>query len=94
MPAAPVVSGRESIDNPQLAARGHHQWMDHPVVGRVPYPSFPGRFDGQYHRLGRPAPTLGEHNEEILRDVLGLNASEIARLAQTQVIGTRPPSWG
>ncbi len=94
VPAAPVISGRESIDNPQLAARGHHQWMDHAVVGRVPYPSFSGRFNGQYHHLGRPAPTLGEHNEEILRDVLGLDATEIARLAQTQVIGTRPPSWG
>ncbi len=90
VPAAPVISGRESVDNPQLVARGHQQWMDHVVVGRVPYPSFPGRFNGQYHRLGRPAPTLGEHNEEILREVLGLDSSEIARLAETKVIGTRP----
>ncbi|WP_419847130.1 CaiB/BaiF CoA transferase family protein [Candidatus Poriferisocius sp.] len=94
VPAAPVISGRESVDNPQLVARGHQQWMDHVVVGRVPYPSFPGRFNGQYHRLGRPAPTLGEHNEEILRDVLGLDASEIARLAEAKVIGTRPAHAG
>ena len=94
VPAAPVISGRESIDNPQLAARGHQQWMDHIVVGPVPYPSFPARFNGQYHRLGRPAPTLGEHNEEILRDVLGLTDAEIAHLAETQVIGTRPAFWG
>ena len=94
VPAAPVISGRESIDNPQLAARGHQQWMDHVAVGAVPYPSFPGRFNGRYHRLGRPAPTLGEHNEEILRDVLGLDDAEIARLAETQVIGTRPAFWG
>lgn len=94
VPAAPVITGRESIDNPQLAARGHQQWMDHVVVGAVPYPSFPGRFNGQYHRLGRPAPTLGEHNEEILREVLGLDDAEIARLAEAQVIGTRPALWG
>lgn len=94
VPAAPVISGRESVDNPQLLARGHQQWMDHVVVGRVPYPSFPGRFNGQYHRLGRPAPTLGEHNEEILRDVLGLDSSEIARLAEAKVIGTRPAHAG
>ncbi len=94
VPAAPVITGRESIDNPQLAARGHQQWMDHVVVGAVPYPSFPGRFNGQYHRLGRPAPTLGEHNEEILRDVLGLDDAEIADLAEAQVIGTRPAFWG
>ena len=94
VPAAPVITGRESIDNPQLAARGHQQWMDHVVVGAVPYPSFPGRFNGQYHRLGSPAPTLGEHNEEILRDVLGLDDAEIARLAEAQVIGTRPAFWG
>lgn len=94
VPAAPVITGRESIDNPQLVARGHQQWMDHVVVGAVPYPSFPARFNGQYHRLGRPAPTLGEHNEEILRDVLGLDDAEIARLAEAQVIGTRPAFWG
>lgn len=94
VPAAPVITGRESIDNPQLVARGHQQWMDHVVVGAVPYPSFPARFNGQYHRLGRPAPTLGEHNEEILSDVLGLDDPEIARLAEAQVIGTRPAFWG
>ncbi|MXZ76789.1 MAG: CoA transferase, partial [Acidimicrobiia bacterium] len=94
VPAAPVITGRESIDNPQLAARGHQQWMDHVVVGAVPYPSFPGRFNGQYHLLGRPAPTLGEHNQEILRDVLGLDEAEIARLAEAKVIGTRPALWG
>ena len=94
VPAAPVITGRESIDNPQLTARGHQQWMDHVVVGAVPYPSFPARFNGQYHRLGRPAPTLGEHNEEILRDVLGLDDAQIARLAEAQVIGTRPALWG
>ena len=94
MPAAPVINGRVSIDNPQLVARGHQQWMDHVVVGRVPYPSFPGRFNGQYHQLRRPAPTLGEHNEEILGDVLGLDEAEIARLAEAKVIGTRPTAWG
>ncbi len=94
VPAAPVITGRESKDNPQLAARGHHQWMDHTVVGRVPYPSFPARFNGHYHPLGRPAPTLGQHNEEILRDVLGLDHTEITRLAQAQITGTRPANWG
>ena len=59
VPAAPVITGRESIDNPQLAARGHQQWMDHVVVGAVPYPSFPGRFNGQYHRLRCPRPHPG-----------------------------------
>ncbi len=94
VPAAPVITGRQSLDNPQLAARGHQQWMDHSVVGRVPYPSFPGRLDGSYHRLGRPAPTLGEHNHEVLSEVLGLDEAEIARLAEAQVIGTRPVLWG
>jgi crotonobetainyl-CoA:carnitine CoA-transferase CaiB-like acyl-CoA transferase len=39
----------------------------------------------------RPAPTLGEHNHEVLAE-LGLTAAEIARLEAEQLIGTRP-AW-
>jgi hypothetical protein len=42
--------------------------------------------------IERLAPTLGQHNEEVLRDVLGLSAGEIAQLAADGVIGTTATS--
>ena len=40
--------------------------------------------------MKRPAPLLGEHNREILRDLLGLDEAEIVALEQAAVIGNRP----
>ena len=42
------------------------------------------------HWLMRPPPMLGEHNEEVLRDLCGLTDHDLARLASAGVIGTRP----
>ena len=48
--------------------------------------------DGEFLPFVRPAPTLGQHNHEVLSGVLGLDDAEIARLAEKKVIGTRP-AW-
>jgi crotonobetainyl-CoA:carnitine CoA-transferase CaiB-like acyl-CoA transferase len=37
-----------------------------------------------------PAPTLGQHNHEVLSSILGLDEAEIERLEEQGVIGTRP----
>ena len=42
--------------------------------------------------FARPAPTLGQHNREVLSEVLGLGDAEIEALAEKKVIGTRP-AW-
>jgi crotonobetainyl-CoA:carnitine CoA-transferase CaiB-like acyl-CoA transferase len=49
------------------------------------------RFSGLPRALRRsPPPLLGEHNEEILRDELGLSDEQIQKLRETAVIGNRP----
>jgi crotonobetainyl-CoA:carnitine CoA-transferase CaiB-like acyl-CoA transferase len=50
------------------------------------------RFDhrGRQRGLFRPAPTLGEHNREVLTTLCGLTDAELNRLAAQEVIGTRP----
>ena len=90
VPAGSAVNPREVIDNPQLVARGFLQWRSHPVTGDTGYPSFPARFDGTFPRIPAAAPTLGQHNHEVLAGILGLDDDEIAQLREEQVVGERP----
>jgi crotonobetainyl-CoA:carnitine CoA-transferase CaiB-like acyl-CoA transferase len=73
----------------QLDARGFLEFLDHPFAGRIGYPKFSVRFDGECGPRTLP-PLLGEHNEEVLSERLGLSSERIAELTEKQVIGTRP----
>ena len=91
IPAAPVVSPSLVTENPQLRDRGFFEELEHPRTGAGLYPCPPfAQLTGQPRWLHRPPPTLGEHNEEVLRDRCGLTDEELARLAAGGVIGTRP----
>jgi crotonobetainyl-CoA:carnitine CoA-transferase CaiB-like acyl-CoA transferase len=88
--AAPVVDNRDVVTQPVVEARGFAEWCDHPVVGRVPVTTLPFRWSGIDRWIRSPAPTLGQHNHEVLSSILGLDDEEIDRLEAQQVIGTRP----
>jgi crotonobetainyl-CoA:carnitine CoA-transferase CaiB-like acyl-CoA transferase len=90
VPAAPVRSPAEQIEDRELRSRGFLQWVDHPVARRHPYPSFPARIDGEHPPIERVGPLLGEDNRFVLKEILGLDDAEIARLEQAKVIGTEP----
>jgi crotonobetainyl-CoA:carnitine CoA-transferase CaiB-like acyl-CoA transferase len=91
IPAAPVVSPSLVTENPQLIERGFFESLDHPRTGVGWYPRPPfAPLAGQPRWLLRPPPTLGEHNNEILRDLCGLTDEELTRLRSAGVIGTRP----
>lgn len=91
VPAAPVVSPSLVTENPQLRARGFFEEMRHSSIGSALYPCPPFTFlSGQDRWLMRPPPLLGEHNGEVLRDRCGLTDDELANLAASGVIGTRP----
>jgi crotonobetainyl-CoA:carnitine CoA-transferase CaiB-like acyl-CoA transferase len=91
IPAAPVRSAARLGENPQLAARGFLETVDHPLVGTHTYPVLPLRFGADASSWStRHAPTLGQHTEEILRDLLGLDDAELAQLRADAIIGDRP----
>lgn len=79
-----VVPGHEQLD-----ARGFLAFLEHPFAGRIGYPKFSVRFDGEYAERTLP-PLLGEHNEAVLAERLGVSSDEIEALREKQVIGTRP----
>ena len=91
IPAAPMVPGYATLDDPQMRARGFFEPITHALVGTHDYPTWPVRLSGGPHRVwSGPAPTLGEHTGEVLAGELGLDAGELARLEAEHVIGTRP----
>ena len=89
VPAAAPRDPRLLLENPQLQARGFHEAVDHPVVGRLLVPTQPFRFASTDGWIRRRAPLLGEHNAEILGE-LGVTADELAALEADHVIGSRP----
>jgi len=91
VPAGHVIDAREVAHNPQMGHRGFFEIQDHPVTGPHPVPVIPFRF--RVHPtawLRRAAPTLGQHNDEVLGDELGLTDAELAELRATGIIGDRP----
>jgi crotonobetainyl-CoA:carnitine CoA-transferase CaiB-like acyl-CoA transferase len=74
--------------NPQLQHRAYFERPEHPVVGPVPLPSLPFRFSGIGHWLRTPAPTLGQDNEAVLCDRIGLTPTELGSLESDGIVGT------
>jgi crotonobetainyl-CoA:carnitine CoA-transferase CaiB-like acyl-CoA transferase len=96
IPAAAMVPGFATLDDPQLRARGYFQAIDNPIVGEQEYPGWPVRFGSLESSdwWPGPAPALGQHNDEVLRDELGLDDDELTRLRSEGVIGERPVGGG
>lgn len=58
-----------------------------PGVGELLMPGLPLSFSGFERAPARPAPQLGEHTEQVLSDVLGLNTAQLGSLVERKVIG-------
>ena len=90
VPAAPVLAPSDLLKDLALEAAGFFQYVDHPVAGRHPYPSYPARLDGEHPPITRVGPILGEDNHYVLSKILGLGDDEIARLEADKIIGKKP----
>ncbi len=89
IPAEEVTTAEHMYDLPGLDVRGFYEEFDHAVTGRHRYPGWPLRITpgpARHHRFG--APTLGQHNNEILGG-LGLSSDDLDALRRDHVIGER-----
>lgn len=90
VPAAAVHDFRSVSSHPLFVERGFLEECEHPVVGRHPVFGQPFRYRGIDRWIRSAAPTLGQHNQEILTQIVGLDPEMVADLARRQVIGDRP----
>jgi crotonobetainyl-CoA:carnitine CoA-transferase CaiB-like acyl-CoA transferase len=88
--ASPVNSAPDVLSDAHLHSRGFFVPIDRAVVGTYLYPGAVPRLSGAPMSDADPAPTLGEHNARVLREIVGLGEDEFAELESAGIIGTRP----
>ena len=89
VPAERLLAADRMYDVGQLDARGFYEELEHPLSGRQRFPGWPFRVTpgpARHHRT--PSPTLGQHNDDVLR-TLGVSETELAALREQRVIGER-----
>jgi CoA:oxalate CoA-transferase len=93
VPCAPVKTAREVAHDAHLEARGFWVDIEHPRRGPTRVPISPIRLHtGGKAEIRHPAPTLGQHTEAVLAELLGLKADELASLRTAGV--TEPVTAG
>ncbi|MGB2695196.1 MAG: CoA transferase, partial [Dehalococcoidia bacterium] len=97
--AAPVLNGKEILLDPHFKERGQFDVVDQPHQGTRPIPRHLAAKFGSASltagsdfeaSAGGPAPTLGQHNREVLGGLLGLSEGELDELEEQGVIATKP----
>ena len=69
LPFALVNTFESLLDDPHLAATGFWRTVEHPTEGRIRMPGIPAKFSETPGSIRRHAPRIGEHNDEILREL-------------------------
>ncbi|MYD65033.1 MAG: hypothetical protein F4X26_03410, partial [Chloroflexi bacterium] len=83
--ATAVLDGFELLEDPQLRYRGFFVDIDHPELGVTASAGIPLRYSETQLHYGS-APTLGQHNRDVLTELAGLEAEEFERLVREMVI--------
>jgi crotonobetainyl-CoA:carnitine CoA-transferase CaiB-like acyl-CoA transferase len=87
VPCAPALSRGDVIRHPQVVAAGTVVETQHHAAGRLRQARSPARFSRTPSSIRRGAPLLGEHNDEVLRE-LGYSQAKLDRLRADKVIGS------
>jgi crotonobetainyl-CoA:carnitine CoA-transferase CaiB-like acyl-CoA transferase len=86
VPFAPVSTMGDLLNSEHLKERGFFVEITHPVAGRQKYPGAPIKYAATPWEIRMPAPTLGQHNREILGERLGISQERLEQLKATGVI--------
>ncbi len=80
VPAGMVAKAEDLHKDPQLLHRQHYRRLNHPVIGPHSYDTPAFRFSKTPITVERPAPCLGEHNQYICMEILGMKEEEFRSL--------------
>jgi crotonobetainyl-CoA:carnitine CoA-transferase CaiB-like acyl-CoA transferase len=86
VPAGPIYDLEQVFDDPQVQHRGIAVEVPHPLSGTVRLAANPIRFSATPITKYTAPPTLGQHTDEVLKGLLGIDDTELARLAAAKVI--------
>jgi formyl-CoA transferase len=86
VPCGPINSLEQVFAEPQAVARGLRMEMPHPSAGKVSLVRSPMRFSETPLQHEMPPPTLGQHTDQVLRELLGKSEAEISRLRSAAII--------
>jgi crotonobetainyl-CoA:carnitine CoA-transferase CaiB-like acyl-CoA transferase len=81
-----IYSIQDIVADPHYEARGTIASVQHPQIGELKMPAVQPRFSGTPSPQIRPAPALGADTEEVLRELVGLSAGQIAELRQAGTV--------
>lgn len=84
--AVPSFSGLELFDDPHLKERGFSTVVEHPKIGKRRVVTVPWKFSATPAHVSSYGPLLGEHNEYLFGELLGMSPKEIAKLEEEGVI--------
>jgi len=84
--AVPSFSGLELFQDPHLKERGFAKEVQHPAIGKRLVVNAPWKFSATPAEVSRYGPLLGEHNQYVFGELLGLPQDEIQRLVAEGVI--------
>jgi crotonobetainyl-CoA:carnitine CoA-transferase CaiB-like acyl-CoA transferase len=86
VPAGMVNTNQGVIEDAQLQHRGHFVYLQHPELGRHPVQRSEFRLSKAPAEHRSPAPLLGQHTEQVCREIFGMSDAEIAALMQEGVL--------
>jgi crotonobetainyl-CoA:carnitine CoA-transferase CaiB-like acyl-CoA transferase len=86
VPAGLVETTRDLFEDPQLKHRGHFVFLEHPVIGLHPFDNSEFRLSKTPARFSRASPTLGQHNEFVIKELLGMSEEEYKELLNLGVL--------
>jgi CoA:oxalate CoA-transferase len=86
VPAAPINSLKEISEDPQIKHREMIVTMNHTEAGKVRTPNHPIKYSKVKPMMRYSAPLLGQHNSEVLSEILGYNEEKLAELRKAKII--------